>query len=118
MVGPVGGDLNLGELAYKDGRRRLLKRFGANLRRVRRNQGGGVSQEHLAALTGLHRTEIGKLEQGVVEPKLSTLLILAEGLDVSVEELLEDLSAPAERKPAPGGRRGAPSGERRGVGGT
>jgi transcriptional regulator with XRE-family HTH domain len=112
------GRVDLDKLDYKDERRRLLKHFGANLRRVRRDQGHGVSQEHLAALTGLHRTEIGKLEQGVVEPKLSTLLILAECLDVSVDELLRDLSAPRERKPAPGGRRRTPSGEGRDVGGA
>jgi transcriptional regulator with XRE-family HTH domain len=53
----------------------------------------------------LHRTEIGRIEQGMVEPRLTTLMILAEGLDVTVDELLRDLSAPAERKPAANGGR-------------
>jgi transcriptional regulator with XRE-family HTH domain len=102
----VTGEAHAGDLAYKEERSRLLKRFGANVQRVRRSHERGVSQEELAMLTRLHRTEIGKIEQGIVEPRLSTLLILAEGLEVSIAELVEGLSAPSERKPAPGGRRG------------
>jgi transcriptional regulator with XRE-family HTH domain len=111
----VTGGPHLGDLAYKDERGRLLKRFGANLQRIRRNRGLGISQEHLAMLTELHRTEIGKLEQGVVEPRLSTLLILAESLEVSLDDLVVGLSVPRERKPAPGSGRRASS-QRRDVG--
>jgi transcriptional regulator with XRE-family HTH domain len=113
----VAGEVHLDELAYRDERRTFLKRFGANLQRIRRDRGREISQEHLAMLADLHRTEIGKLEQGVVEPKLSTLLILAESLEVSLEELVAGLPAPRRRKPAPGGRRGAANGEGRDDGG-
>jgi transcriptional regulator with XRE-family HTH domain len=81
----------------------LLKRFGQNVRRVRMSKSPPCSQEQLSYVTRLHRTEIGRIEQGAVEPRLTTLMILAEGLDVSVSELLHGLAAPEQRKPAAGG---------------
>jgi transcriptional regulator with XRE-family HTH domain len=89
--------------AYKAELGALLKRFGANVRRIRIAKQPPCSQEKLSYATRLHRTEIGRIEQGLVEPRLTTLMILAEGLDVSVDELLRDLSAPRERKPAANG---------------
>ncbi len=86
--------------AYKAERAQLLRAFGANLRRLRETLEPSCSQERLSYATGLHRTEIGRLEQGAVEPRLTTLLILAEGLDVPIDELLRGLIAPSERKPA------------------
>jgi transcriptional regulator with XRE-family HTH domain len=87
--------------AYKAELARFLEVFGANVRRVRSSKSPYCSQERLADATRLHRTEIGKIEQGLVEPRLSTLVILADGLGVSVDELLVGLSAPIERKPSP-----------------
>ncbi|HYM54999.1 MAG TPA: helix-turn-helix transcriptional regulator [Solirubrobacteraceae bacterium] len=78
-----------------------LERFGANVRRLRTAHGRGISQEQLAGLTGLHRTEIGRIEQGRVEPRLTTLLILADGLGVTIEDLVAGLRAPVQRKPSP-----------------
>jgi transcriptional regulator with XRE-family HTH domain len=87
--------------AYKAELGEFRKRFGTNLRRLRTEQGRGFSQEELSFITNLHRTEIGALEQGRVEPRLSTLLILAEGLDVTLDELVAGVKAPAERRPGP-----------------
>ena len=58
----------------------VADRFGENLRRCRRR--AGFSQEELGMRSSLHRTEIGRIEQGAVEPRLTTLMILADGLDV------------------------------------
>lgn len=77
----------------------FLRRFGDNVRRVRVAKSPPVSQEQLSYATRLHRTEIGRIEQGKVEPRLTTLVILADGLGVPVEELVRDLSVPSERKP-------------------
>jgi transcriptional regulator with XRE-family HTH domain len=85
--------------AYKTELAALLRRFGANVRRVRVAKVPPCSQERLSYTTRLHRTEIGRIEQGTVEPRLTTLMILAEGLGVSVEELVRDLAPPRERKP-------------------
>ena len=42
-----------------------------------------------------------EIEQGKVEPRLTTLLILADGLSVTIDELLAGLWVPLERKPSP-----------------
>ena len=48
------------------------EQFGRNVFMARRRL--GLSQETLAIFAGLHRTEIGLLEQGKREPKLTTIL--------------------------------------------
>jgi transcriptional regulator with XRE-family HTH domain len=87
--------------AYKAELARFLEGFGANVRRARMATSPRCSQERLSLATRLHRTEIGKLEQGVVEPRLTTLFILADGLSVTVDDLLAGLWVPVERKPSP-----------------
>jgi transcriptional regulator with XRE-family HTH domain len=86
---------------YKEELARFLEGFGANVRRVRMAKRPPYSQERLSHATGLHRTEIGKIEQGMVEPRLTTLFILADGLSVSIDELLTGLWVPTERRPSP-----------------
>jgi transcriptional regulator with XRE-family HTH domain len=76
----------------------FLKQFGSNIRRLRMAKQPHISQERLALETGLHRTEVGKLERGVVEPRLTTIMILASGLDVSLDDLVEGLDVPEARK--------------------
>jgi transcriptional regulator with XRE-family HTH domain len=88
---------------YKRELETFLKSFGHNVRRMRLAMDPPCSQERLSHLTRLHRTEIGKIEQGEVEPRLSTLVILAAGLGVSVEELVRGLCVPTERRPSPHG---------------
>ncbi len=83
---------------------RFRKGFGANVRRLRRAGDGACSQEALAERARLHRTELGKIEQGIVEPKLSTLLILADALGVTLDEMVAGLGVPKRRRPPPGTR--------------
>jgi transcriptional regulator with XRE-family HTH domain len=87
---------------YKDELARFLEGFGANVRRLRMAKSPRCSQERLSEATGLHRTEIGKIEQGTVEPRLTTLFILADGLGVTIDELVAGLWVPVERRPSPG----------------
>lgn len=87
--------------AYKTELKRCLERFGTNLRRLRTAPDRRISQEELAFATNLHRTEIGSLEQGRSEPRLSTLLILADGLAVTLDELVAGVPVPVERRPGP-----------------
>jgi transcriptional regulator with XRE-family HTH domain len=88
--------------SYKAELARYLEGFGANVRRVRRAR--NASQEALSDYTGLHRTEIGKVELGVVEPRLTTVVILADALGVTLDELVSGLGVPVERKPSPTAR--------------
>ncbi len=65
--------------------------FAANLRRQRKR--AGLSQEALAEICNLHRTEISLLERCKRSPRLETLVILSRGLQLSsVSELLEGIS--------------------------
>lgn len=50
------------------------ERFGANLRQTRTKR--GWSQEELGQTSGLHMTEISRLERAVREPRLSTIVRL------------------------------------------
>lgn len=64
--------------------------FGQRLRELRAKQ--GVSQDDLARETDVHPTAIGRLERGSREPRLTTILRLARGLDVRPGELIDDLT--------------------------
>jgi transcriptional regulator with XRE-family HTH domain len=66
-------------------------RFAANLRRQRKRR--GLSQEALADLCDLHRTEISLLERCKRSPRLDTIISLARGLELSSpSELLEGIA--------------------------
>jgi transcriptional regulator with XRE-family HTH domain len=65
----------------------LDRSFGPNLRRWRNKR--GYSQEKLAQLADLHRTEIGLLERGEREPKLGIITKLAGALDIPPNSLFE-----------------------------
>lgn len=48
----------------------------------------GLSQEELADAAGLHPTEVSRLERGVREPRLGTIVRMARALGVKPEALL------------------------------
>jgi transcriptional regulator with XRE-family HTH domain len=62
------------------------ERFAANLRKHR--AAAKLTQEQLSAKTGLHPTEISRLERAVREPRLGTIVRLARGLGVSADRLV------------------------------
>lgn len=62
-------------------------RFGRRLYVERRR--AGLSQEALAKSSGLHRTAIGLLENGLRTPKLDTITALAAALGQSPGELID-----------------------------
>lgn len=61
--------------------------LGANIRRLRR--GLRLSQEDLAATTGIFRRHLSSIESGRSFPKPITLLMLAHALEVEVAALFE-----------------------------
>jgi transcriptional regulator with XRE-family HTH domain len=66
------------------------KQFAVNLRHHREKV--GLSQEALAKICNLHRTEISLLERCRRSPRLETIVILAHGLELSSPgELLEGI---------------------------
>lgn len=60
--------------------------FGRNLARARTR--AGLSQEALAVLATLHRTEIGLLERGERLPRIDTLIKVAGALSIPPTELI------------------------------
>lgn len=67
----------------------VAKKLGRNLWLARRR--AGYSQEKLAALCSLHRTEIGLLENGRRFPRVDTLIKIATALEVRADELLRGI---------------------------
>jgi transcriptional regulator with XRE-family HTH domain len=65
------------------------EQFAANLRGLRLT--ADLSQEDLSDLSGLHATEISRLERGVRDPRLSTIIRLARALRVEPARLLADM---------------------------
>jgi transcriptional regulator with XRE-family HTH domain len=90
----------------------LLECLGRAIRRLRERT--GYSQERFASRIGVHRTYMGHLERGTANPTVKMLQLVAEGLSLSVGELLtlaenegieraaplRRVAEPSDRKPA------------------
>jgi transcriptional regulator with XRE-family HTH domain len=61
--------------------------FGQRLKEIREQK--GLSQERLAALAGLNRTYISKIERGERNVSLQTAARLADALGVAVSSMLD-----------------------------
>ncbi len=66
----------------------VAEQFGTNLRSLRLGRQSDLSQEQLARLANLHRSEVSKLERGMYDPLLTTIVKLGSVLDVRIDELL------------------------------
>ncbi len=66
----------------------LIAAFGKRVREIRKGQ--SMTMEQLAERTGLSKRQIIRVELGEVNPKLSTICALAEGLGIEVSELFND----------------------------
>ena len=56
----------------------------------------GISQDELSRITDVHPTAIGRMERGAREPRLTTILRVARGLNISPGDLLDDLDQAAD----------------------
>lgn len=70
---------------------RTLKQFGANVRAAR--EAKGWTQEVLAQEAGLATVQISRIERGVREIRLTTLIKLRSSLGVSADALLAGIPA-------------------------
>lgn len=70
----------------------------ARLRSARR-----MSQEQLAELAGLHRNYVGLVERGQRNPRLKTLIAIAEALNATLAELFEGVPRSSEANIPRGG---------------
>ena len=65
---------------------RAVERFGENVRAAR--QAKGWTQEDLAHSSGLAPVQVSRIERGVREIRLTTLVRLLAALDASPDQLL------------------------------
>ena len=75
---------------------RTLHALATRVKKLRLDR--GISQEELAHRSGLSRTGMGFLETGKRWPRLDTLMSVADGLNITVDELLKGLHKPSTRR--------------------
>jgi transcriptional regulator with XRE-family HTH domain len=66
----------------------MVKALGRRIRQLRTDR--GWSQERLAEESGMHRTYMWGIEQGMRNPSVRHLIRLADALDIPVKSLFED----------------------------
>ena len=76
----------------------VAEQFGRNLFLARRR--AGQSQQELADRAGVHRTEIGLLENGRRTARLDTLMKLTGALEADASELLKGIAWQPVENPA------------------
>lgn len=64
-----------------------MGKLGVNLRNARHDL--GMSQEQVAYLSGVHATEVSRIEGGKRDPRVSTVERLAKAVKLKPGELLE-----------------------------
>jgi transcriptional regulator with XRE-family HTH domain len=75
---------------------RTLRALANRIKELRDQK--GISQEELAHRAGLSRTGMGFLETGKRWPRLDTLMKVADGLNIPLNELLKGLHKPIRRR--------------------
>ena len=66
----------------------VKERFGIKIQQLRKLR--GMSQEQLAALSGLDRSYISGIEQGKRNASLEVIAKLAKVLEINIKELFEE----------------------------
>ena len=66
----------------------VVRALGKRIRQLRTEK--GWSQERLAEESGMHRTYMWGIEQGMRNPSVRHLIRLADALDIPVKGLFED----------------------------
>ncbi len=64
---------------------KFLKALGANIAKVRKSK--AYSQDRVCLEAGLSRGALSKIESGRVEPKITTLALIAITIDVPLAKL-------------------------------
>ena len=75
---------------------RTLRALANRIKELRDRK--GISQEELAHRAGLSRTGMGFLETGKRWPRLDTLMKVADGLNITLDELFKGLHKPSRRR--------------------
>ncbi|MGY6648322.1 helix-turn-helix domain-containing protein [Wenyingzhuangia sp. IMCC45574] len=68
---------------------KYFKKLGLKIKRLREDK--GIDQKSFAFDCEIGRTQLYTIENGKTNPRLHTLMKIAEGFDLSVSELLGDI---------------------------
>ena len=71
---------------------KILLRFATHLTKLRKEKGLSIRQ--LAASSGLEYSQVQRIEKGKVNFAFTTLVTLAQGLDIDLHILLEEYKIP------------------------
>lgn len=64
----------------------VLKAFGKNLKKIR--EAKGFTTREFADIADIAHSQVWTLENGKGDPSLTTLLVIAQALEVSLDELV------------------------------
>lgn len=64
----------------------LLKNFGLHLKKMREDK--NISLRVLEQLSGIDYSQIHRIEKGTTAPSLVTMVCLADGLKITLQELI------------------------------
>jgi len=64
-----------------------IKKLGVKISKIRINK--NFSQEKLAYRSGIAKSFLGYIERGMANPTVETLYLIADGLDISLNELVD-----------------------------
>lgn len=73
-----------------DGSKDVRDTFGDFFRKVRRSQ-GFKEQKQLAEASGISQSTISRIEEGIQQPSVSTLITLADSMNYPIDKFLEAL---------------------------
>lgn len=65
----------------------IKRKLGENIKKARLSK--CLTIEKLAYENDLAKGNLSEIEKGIIDPQLSTLVRIAEGLDVSLKDLLD-----------------------------
>lgn len=64
----------------------MLRKFGQRIKQLRKEK--GMSQDDLAIACDVEKTQIYRIEGGKINTTLSTLAVIAEAFEMTLEELV------------------------------
>ena len=67
--------------------KKYFQKLGANIKQLREEK--GMDQKSFAFDCGIGRTQLYMIENGKTNPRLLTLMKIAQGLDISLKELVD-----------------------------
>ena len=65
----------------------ICKKFGERVKKLR--EAKNLSLNMLAYENDINKSTLSRIENGLVDPKLSTIHKIAEGLEMSIDELMK-----------------------------